>query len=135
MLAIEALAANAPRLARREARTYIAAAMILGVHFALNSGTVDSIVYDVVLEETGSSDQYETWIGRVRMVESGAFVASALIRGVEHLSKHAIDRLSAMLTVLETLGPAERAVFGEGNEPERAELEYGLGEHPDERRE
>jgi len=62
--------------------TYIAAAMILGVYFALNSGTLDSIVYDVVLEETGSSDQYETWIGRLRMVESGAFVASALAGGV-----------------------------------------------------
>jgi hypothetical protein len=54
--------------------TYIASAMILGVYFALNSGTVDSIVYDAVLEETGSSEQYEMWIGRVRMVESGAFV-------------------------------------------------------------
>src|SRR5262249_25865813 len=42
--------------------TYIAAAMILGVYFALSSGTVDSIVYDVVLEETGSSAQYEAWI-------------------------------------------------------------------------
>jgi MFS family permease len=62
--------------------TYIAAAMILGVYFALNSGTIDSIVYDVVLEETGSSDQYETWIGRIRMVESGAFAASALAGGV-----------------------------------------------------
>ncbi len=62
--------------------TYIAAAMILGVYFALNSGTVDSIVYDAVLEETGSSDRYEAWIGRVRMVESGAFVASALAGGV-----------------------------------------------------
>jgi hypothetical protein len=61
---------------------YVAAAMLLGVYFALNSGTVDSIVYDVVLEETGSSDVYETWIGRVRMVESGAFVASALAGGV-----------------------------------------------------
>jgi hypothetical protein len=62
--------------------TYVAAAMVLGVYFALNSGTVDSIVYDVVLEETGSSDAYETWIGRTRMVESGAFVASALAGGV-----------------------------------------------------
>ena len=42
--------------------TYIAAAMILGVYFALNSGTIDSIVYDAV--------------------ESGAFVASALAGGV-----------------------------------------------------
>ena len=62
--------------------TYIAAAMILGVYFALNSGTVDSIVYDVVLEETGSSDKYETWIGRIRMIESGGFVAGALAGGV-----------------------------------------------------
>jgi hypothetical protein len=62
--------------------TYIAAAMILGVYFALSSGTVDSVVYDVLLEETGTSDGYETWIGRIHMVESGAFVASALVGGV-----------------------------------------------------
>jgi MFS family permease len=61
---------------------YIAAAMILGIYFALNSGTIDSVVYDLVLEETGSSDDYEFWIGRVRMVESGAFVTSALAGGV-----------------------------------------------------
>jgi predicted MFS family arabinose efflux permease len=61
---------------------YVVAAMILGVYFAMNSGTVDSIVYDVVMEETGSNDLYEMWIGRVRMVESGAFVASALVGGV-----------------------------------------------------
>src|SRR5215831_1595707 len=48
----------------RNVPTYIGAAMMLGVYFALSSGTVDSIVYDVVLEETGSSDQYEAWIGR-----------------------------------------------------------------------
>ncbi len=61
--------------------TYIVAAMILGVYFAMNSGTIDSIVYDVVLEETGSSALYEAWIGRVRMVESGAFAASAVAGG------------------------------------------------------
>jgi MFS family permease len=66
----------------RNVPTYIAAAMVVGVYFALNSGTVDSMVYDVVLEETGSSEGYETWIGRIRMVESGAFVASALVGGV-----------------------------------------------------
>jgi MFS family permease len=62
--------------------TYTVAAMILGVYFALSSGTVDSIVYDTVLEETGGSDLYERWIGRVRLVESGAFVLSALGGGV-----------------------------------------------------
>lgn len=61
--------------------TYIAAALILGVYFALSSGTIDSIVYDVVLAETGSSEQYETWIGRVNMVESGVLVVSALAGG------------------------------------------------------
>jgi len=65
----------------RNVPTYIAAAVILGVYFALSSGTVDSIVYDVVLEETGSSDLYETWIGRVNLVESGVLVVSALAGG------------------------------------------------------
>ncbi|KAA0022373.1 MFS transporter [Antrihabitans cavernicola] len=62
--------------------TYIAAAMVLGVYFAISSGTVDSIVYDMVIEETGSSDSYEMWIGRVRLVESCALVISALGGGV-----------------------------------------------------
>ncbi|ABD11981.1 hypothetical protein ThrDRAFT_01796 [Frankia casuarinae] len=55
--------------------------MILGIYFALSSGTVDSIVYDVVLEETGSSKLYETWIGRVTMIENGVLVVSALAGG------------------------------------------------------
>lgn len=62
--------------------TYIAAAMILGVYFALSSGTVDSVVYDVLIEETGTSDGYENWIGRIHIVESGALVVSALGGGV-----------------------------------------------------
>src|SRR6266568_571409 len=57
--------------------TYIVAALILGVYFAMNSGTVDSVVYDTVIEETGSADTYERWIGRVRVVESAAFTTSA----------------------------------------------------------
>jgi MFS family permease len=62
--------------------TYVVAAMVLGVYFALASGTVDSMVYDTVLEETGSSDLYEHWIGRVRIVESAGLVGSALLGGV-----------------------------------------------------
>ena len=77
--------------------TYIVAAMVLGVFFALNSGTVDSVVYDSVLEETGSSDLYELWIGRVRMVESVALVASALAGGV--LAGWTSARLTYLLTV------------------------------------
>jgi predicted MFS family arabinose efflux permease len=77
--------------------TYIIAAMILGVYFAMNSGTVDSVVYDVVLEETGTSHGYEKWIGRVRMVESAAFASSALIGGV--LADATSPRLTYYLTV------------------------------------
>src|SRR5207253_425963 len=44
--------------------TYVVSAVVLGAYFALSSGTVDSIVYDTVVEETGSSEGYETWIGR-----------------------------------------------------------------------
>ena len=77
--------------------TYVAAAMILGVYFAMNSGTVDSVVYDTVLEETGSSDLYEKWIGRVRIVESAAFAASAVAGGV--LAGWTSERLTYFSTV------------------------------------
>jgi MFS family permease len=61
--------------------TYIVAALILGIYFAMYSGTVEAIVYDVVLEETGDSAEYERRIGWVRFVESVALVASALAGG------------------------------------------------------
>jgi len=66
----------------RNVGTYVVAAMLLGAFFALDSGTVDSIVYDAVLEETGSSTLYERCIGRVRMVEAGALMCSALAGGL-----------------------------------------------------
>lgn len=52
--------------------------MVLGVHFAMYSGTVESIVYDLVLEETGTGASYPRHIGRVRLLESAALVTSAL---------------------------------------------------------
>jgi MFS transporter/putative zinc finger protein len=81
--------------------TYLIAAMILGVYFALNSGTVDSVVYDVVLEETGSSGLYEKWIGRVRMVEAAALTGSALVGGV--LASATSPRVTYFVTVPFTL--------------------------------
>jgi MFS family permease len=82
--------------------TYIAAAMILGIYFALNSGTVDSVVYDTVVEETGSNELYETWIGRVRIVESAAFATSALVGGL--LAGWTSPRLTYFLTIPFMLG-------------------------------
>lgn len=77
--------------------TYIVAAMILGVYFAMNSGTLDSVVYDTVIEETGSSDLYERWIGRVRIAESAAFTTSALAGGL--LAGWTSPRLTYFLTI------------------------------------
>lgn len=77
--------------------TYIVAAMILGVYFATNSGTVDSVVYDTVVEETGSSDVYERWIGRIRIVEGGAFAVSALAGGF--VAGWTSPRLTYFLTI------------------------------------
>jgi MFS family permease len=60
---------------------YIVSAMLLGVYFAMYSGTVESIVYDLVLEETGSSDSYQRQLGRIRVIESAALVGSSLAGG------------------------------------------------------
>ncbi|HZA92299.1 MAG TPA: MFS transporter, partial [Gemmatimonadales bacterium] len=77
--------------------TYVIAAMILGVYFAFSSGTVDSVVYDTVVEETGSSELYERWIGRIRAVESAAFVLSALAGGV--LAQYTSTRFTYFATI------------------------------------
>ena len=61
---------------------YMVSAAFLGVFFALQSGTFESIVYDTVLEETGDSEAFEATIGRVRVIESVALVASALAGGL-----------------------------------------------------
>ena len=76
---------------------YVIAAMILGVYFAFSSGTVDSIVYDTVVEETGSNELYERWIGRIRAVESAAFVLSALAGGV--LAQYTSARVTYFATI------------------------------------
>jgi MFS family permease len=81
----------------RNVITYVIAAMILGVYFAFSSGTVDSIVYDTVLEETGSNELYEKWIGRIRAVESAAFVLSALAGGV--LAQYTSARFTYFATI------------------------------------
>lgn len=77
--------------------TYIGCALVLAVYFAMYSGTLDSIVYDTVLEEIGASEQFEQRIGRVRAVESAALVAGALAGGV--LAELTSTRLTYFLTV------------------------------------
>jgi MFS family permease len=61
--------------------TYIVSALFIGGYFAMYSGTMDAVVYDTVLEETGASEAFEKRIGRVRFVESVALVSSSLLGG------------------------------------------------------
>lgn len=77
--------------------TYVAGAMVLGVFFAMNSGTMEAVVYDTVLEETGDSGAFERRIGRVRLVESVALVTSALAGG--WVAQATTPRLTYFLTV------------------------------------
>lgn len=77
--------------------TYIAGASLLGVYFALNSGTVESMVYDTVIEENGGSESFERWLGRVRAAESIALVVSALGGGL--LAAHTTTRFTYFATL------------------------------------
>src|SRR5215216_5495122 len=76
---------------------YVIAAMVLGIYFAFSSGTVDSVVYDTVLEETGSNELYEMSIGRVRAVESAGFVLSSVAGGV--LAQYTSTRFTYFATI------------------------------------
>jgi MFS family permease/DNA-directed RNA polymerase specialized sigma24 family protein len=84
---------------------YVIAAAFLGVYFALQSGTLESIVYDTVLEETGDSEGFERTIGQVRLIESIALVGSALLGGLiaEFAPLRATYFLTAPLLVLSAL--------------------------------
>lgn len=76
---------------------YVVAALFLGVFFAMQSGTFESIAYDTVLEETGDSMAFERTIGRIRFVESVGLVASALVGGL--LAEVVPLRVTYFLTV------------------------------------
>jgi MFS family permease len=62
--------------------TYIVSAMLLGVYFAMQSGTVDAMVYDTLVEEVGSGDNFEKLYGRMQALNSIALTVSALAGGV-----------------------------------------------------
>jgi predicted MFS family arabinose efflux permease len=77
--------------------TYILSALALGVFFAMSSGTIDAIVYDTVSEQTGHSAAFEAELGRNRLANSAALVASALAGGA--LAGIAGTRITYLLTV------------------------------------
>ncbi len=61
---------------------YIVCAMLWGLFYAFYLGTYDSVVYDTVIEETGQSELYEKYYGRVQILDSIALIASALLAAV-----------------------------------------------------
>lgn len=83
VLASLALASSALIGANSHAQiTYIMAAMVWGVFFALYSGAYDSMVYDTVYEMTGNSKLFEKFLGRVKFMDSSALVAGSLLGGL-----------------------------------------------------
>ena len=77
--------------------TYTVSALVLGVYFAMYSGTMDSIIYDTVLEEAGDSNTFEQRLGRVRLIESVALVVSSLLGG--WIASLTTTRLTYFLTI------------------------------------
>jgi MFS family permease len=60
---------------------YVISALLFGVYVACYSGTLDSVVYDTVLEETGDGGDFQRRLGRVQAVEAVALVTSGLAGG------------------------------------------------------
>lgn len=61
---------------------FITAACLWGVFYAFYSGTYEAIVYDLLLEETGSPEHFETYFGRIKLFDAMALVASSLVGGL-----------------------------------------------------
>ncbi len=77
--------------------TYVVSAMLLGVYFALQSGTVDAIVYDTLVEEVGDGDGFEKQYGRIQALNSVALAASALAGGI--IAAMVSARFTYLLTI------------------------------------
>jgi MFS family permease len=61
---------------------YFVSALILGIFFALASGTFESVVYDTVLEEEKDSKSFEKSIGKVRLFSSIGGLIAAITGGI-----------------------------------------------------
>ncbi|MGD0374851.1 MAG: MFS transporter [Streptosporangiaceae bacterium] len=76
---------------------YAAGISVWGLFYAAYAGTYDSVVYDVVLEETGSADSFERFYGRVQMFDSAAFITGALLSAA--VARFGSLRLEYFLTI------------------------------------
>lgn len=61
---------------------YLAGSCLWGIFFACYAGTYDSVVYDTLIEETGSSNRFEYYFGKVQLFDGIALVLSSLASAV-----------------------------------------------------
>lgn len=85
--------------------TYIAGAILWGVFYAMYSGTYESIVYDSLLEDSDSGDDYEKYYGRIAAIDGFALVISSILGGIagELLGMQATYYITAPLVLLSIL--------------------------------
>jgi MFS family permease len=61
---------------------YIIAGVLFAVYSALHSGVFDAMVYDTVVEEQGSRDGYERYLGYASAINGVAMVIGSIVGGV-----------------------------------------------------
>lgn len=107
--------------------TYIISALVLGIFFALASGTFEAVIYDTVLDETGKSEAFERHLGRVRLFNTVGGLIAALTGGV--LAALTSPRLTYFVTIL-TVGISVLALL-KFKEPQlhKMEVASSLKEH------
>lgn len=66
----------------QDVTTYYITSALWGLYAAINLGTYDAVVYDTLEEETGNSQGFERYYGRVNLAYSLAVGAGALLSGV-----------------------------------------------------
>ncbi len=76
---------------------YLVAAVFLGITIATESGTVDSMIYDLLIEETGEGSDFTRRIGRVRLLQGLGLTAGALLGGV--LAELTAPRITYFATI------------------------------------
>lgn len=76
---------------------YIVSALIWGIYYAMNSGAVESVIYDVLLEENGSRKGFEKYYGRSRILLSVSLITGALASSA--IANYHDIRLAFLLTI------------------------------------
>ena len=58
---------------------YLVGSCLWGLYYAGYTGTYDSVVYDVLVEETGSATKFELYYGKIQLYDGIALVLSSLL--------------------------------------------------------